>query len=73
MNDWMESIVDKNCEIKLYQELSTLWEKVNLHATKWLSNSAKVLEKVSAEDCSNEVNLSKISTTSENTWVTLDC
>ena len=44
-----------------------------LHARKWLSNSAKVLEKISAEDCSDEVNLSKISTTSENTWVTLDC
>ena len=50
MNDWMESIEDENCGIMLYQELSTLWEKVNLHARKWLSNSAKVLEKVSAED-----------------------
>ena len=26
----MESVTDENCGIKLYQELSALWEKVNM-------------------------------------------
>ena len=55
----MESVTDENCGIKLCQKLSALWEKVNMHKRKWLSNSPKVLEKITAEDCANKVDLSK--------------
>ena len=55
----VESVIDENCGIKLYQELSALWEKVNMHTRKWLSNSPKVFEKITAEDRANKVDLSK--------------
>ena len=34
MNIGMESVSDENCGIMLYQELSTLWGKANMHARK---------------------------------------
>ena len=58
-DDSMESVGDENCGIKLYQELSTFWGKTNMHARKWLSNSAKVSEKIPVEICANKVDLSK--------------
>ena len=59
MDNRMDSETDKNCSIKLHQELSVLWEKTNMHARKWLSNSAKVFEKIPTVDRVNEVDLSK--------------
>ena len=54
MNDSMDLVADKNCVIKVYQELSILWGK-----NQRLSNSAKVLEKIPAKICANEVNFQK--------------
>ena len=48
-DDSMDSVGHQNCGIKLYQELSTFWGKTNMHARKWLSNSAKVSEKIPVE------------------------
>ena len=45
MGDSMDSVTDENCGIKLYQELSALWEQASMHARKLLSNSTKVLTK----------------------------
>ena len=59
MDNRMDSETDKNCSIKLHQELSVLWEKANMHARKWLSNSAEVFEKIPTVDRINEVDLSK--------------
>ena len=36
-----------HCDIQLYLELSILWGKASMHARKWRSSLAKVLEKVS--------------------------
>ena len=58
-DDSMDSVGHQNCGIKLYQELSTFWGKTNMHARKWLSNSAKVSEKIPVEICANKVDLSK--------------
>ena len=64
------------------EELSTLWEKTNMHTRKWLSHSAKFLEKISAKMWSwiyqmNFMQLKsiyqKISTISKNTWIMLKC
>ena len=64
------------------EELSTLWEKTNMHTRKWLSHSAKILEKISAKIWSwiYQMNFmqmksiyQKISTISKNTWIMLEC
>ena len=59
MEDTMGSVADENRGIKLYKELSALWEKAGMHERKWLSNSANVLEKIHAKDRANDVDLSK--------------
>ena len=64
------------------EKLSTLWEKTNMHARKWLSHSAKILEKISEKIWSwiYQMNImqmksiyQKISTISKNTWIMLEC
>ena len=69
-------------ETIMCEELSTLWEKTNMHARKWLSHSAKILEKISAKIWSwiYQMNFmqmksiyQKISTISKNTWIMLEC
>ena len=59
MDDNMDSVQDETSGIELYRQLSTLWEKAGMHARKWLSNSAAVLEKIPEEDRSLEVDLDK--------------
>ena len=51
MGDSMELVEDENCGIQLYQELSSSWGKANLLSRKSLFNSAKIWEKIPAEDC----------------------
>ena len=59
MDDSMDSVQDETSGIELYRQLSTLWEKAGMHARKWLSNSAAVLEKIPEEDRALEVDLDK--------------
>ena len=58
MREWIQR-ADKNFGIKLYQELSPLWEKTNMNAREWLSKFTKVLNKILVKVCAIEIDLSK--------------
>ena len=58
MDDNMDSVEDEKIGIELYEELSQLWKLGNMHARKWLSNSAEVLENIPVEDRAKEIDLS---------------
>eukprot|EP00112_Aurelia_sp_Birch-Aquarium-sp1_P014563 Seg3156.2 transcript_id=Seg3156.2/GoldUCD/mRNA.D3Y31 product="hypothetical protein" protein_id=Seg3156.2/GoldUCD/D3Y31 len=59
MDDSMDSAADEDECIRLYRELSALWESAGMHARKWLSNSKEVLMQIPAEDRAAEVDLDK--------------
>ena len=59
MDDSMDSAVNEAECIKLYRELSALWESAGMHARKWLSNSKDVLQQIPEEDRAAEVDLDK--------------
>eukprot|EP00112_Aurelia_sp_Birch-Aquarium-sp1_P016020 Seg3592.2 transcript_id=Seg3592.2/GoldUCD/mRNA.D3Y31 product="hypothetical protein" protein_id=Seg3592.2/GoldUCD/D3Y31 len=59
MDDSMDSAADEEECIRLYRELSALWESAGMHARKWLSNSKEVLMQIPAEDRAAEVDLDK--------------
>ncbi|KAK6171952.1 hypothetical protein SNE40_018370 [Patella caerulea] len=57
MDDSMDSVPDSNNGIRLYSELSKVWEAAGMHARKWLSNSKEVLQEIPMEDRSESVDL----------------
>lgn len=46
----MDSVSTEEDGVKLYTQLSALWEKAGMHARKWLSNSVSVLQHIPPED-----------------------
>ena len=59
MDDSMDSMIDPETGIELYEQLSTLWGLAGMHARKWLSNSKDVLRKIPAAECASDVNLDR--------------
>ena len=59
MDDCMDSAVSEEECIKLYRELSALWESAGMHARKWMSSSKKVLMQIPEEDRAAAVDLDK--------------
>ena len=57
MDDSMDSKKDNEEAIKLYEELSSMWASANMHARKWLSNSAEVIQRIPEEDRAAEIDL----------------
>ena len=57
MDDTMYSVTDDWTAIKLYNELSKLWQLVGMYARKWLSNSAEVLETKPEADNAENIDL----------------
>lgn len=57
MDDSMDSVVNAEQGIELFQQLSQLWEKAGMHARKWLSNSPEVLQQIPTDDQANDVDL----------------
>ena len=57
MEGSMDSVQTCDEAIKLYKELSELWEKAGMHARKWVSNELEVLKEIPEEDRAIEVNL----------------
>ena len=54
MDHRMDSVTDVENRIKLYHQLTTLWNKAGMHARKWLSNSP-VLSAIPLEDRASEL------------------
>ena len=50
MDDSMDSVMNDEQGVELYQQLSELWKKAGMHAHKWLSNSSAVLAHIPIED-----------------------
>lgn len=59
MDDSLDSVLNDEIGIELYQQLSQLWQKAKMNARKWLSNSTIVLEKIPQENRAKEVDLSQ--------------
>lgn len=57
MDDSMDSVPTEEDGVKLYRQLSALWEKAGMYARKWLSNSVSVLQHIPPEDVVPEVDL----------------
>ena len=57
MDDSLDSVLNEEQGVKLYHELSKLWESTEMHARKWLSNSPALLEHIPQEDRASEVDL----------------
>ncbi|XP_065941558.1 uncharacterized protein [Magallana gigas] len=57
MDDSMDSVSTEEDGVKLYRQLSALWEKAGMYARKWLSNSVGVLQHIPPEDVVPEVDL----------------
>ena len=57
MDDSMDSVIDEEQGVKLYTELSDLWDKAGMQTHKWVSNSPKVLESVSTQRRASEISL----------------
>ena len=57
MDDSMNSVLDEVEGIKLYKELSDLWQSAGMNTHKWLSNSPVVMEQIPIQDraCKLEV------------------
>ena len=59
MDDNMDSVMNDDDGIELYEQLSELWEKAEMFTHKWLSNSPAVLNKIPVKDRIQEVDLDK--------------
>ena len=59
MDDCIDSVKTEKEGIQLYQELSKLWEKANMVATKWVSNSSAVIKNIPKEKLASEIELGK--------------
>ena len=46
MDDSMDSVLNEEQGVRLYQELSSLLTHAGMHARKWLSNSQEVLHEI---------------------------
>ena len=57
MDDSMNSVSTDEQGIDLYEELSKLWSKAEMHTHKWLSNSPVVLNKIPLQDRVNKISL----------------
>ena len=57
MDDSMDSVLNEEQGVRLYQELSSLLTHAGMHARKWLSNSQEVLHEVPIKDRKSEVDL----------------
>ena len=59
MDDSMDSVMSEMEGIKLYKQLSELWQKAGMHAHKWLSNSWAILRAIPFEDRACQLELSE--------------
>ena len=57
MDDSTDSVTDEEQGIKLYHQLTTLWNKADMHARKWLSNSSEVLSAIPVEARASDIDL----------------
>ncbi|XP_052710974.1 uncharacterized protein LOC128185417 [Crassostrea angulata] len=57
MDDSMDSVSTEEDGVKLYRQLSALWEKAGMYAWKWRSNSVGELQHIPTEDVVPEVDL----------------
>ncbi|XP_071149222.1 uncharacterized protein [Mytilus edulis] len=57
MDDSMDSVINDEQGIELYNQLSQLWAKAGMYARKWLSNSKTVLQCIPEEDRASQVDL----------------
>ena len=57
IDDCLDSANTEEEAIQLYHELIELWQRANMEAKKWLSNSHKVLENIPKENRAKEVDL----------------
>ena len=55
MDDTLDSTVDTDAGIELYQQLNKLWHTAGMHARKWMSNSKEVLAVIPPEDRATEI------------------
>ncbi|MCG8047834.1 MAG: hypothetical protein N0E48_19785, partial [Candidatus Thiodiazotropha endolucinida] len=59
MDDSMDSVLNDEMGIELYNQLSQLLSKAGMHARKWLSNSSGVLAQIPLQDRKAEVDLDR--------------
>ena len=57
MDEGIDSVTNVEKRIRLYHQLTTLWNKAGMHARKWLSNSPEVLSAIPFEDRASEIDL----------------
>ncbi|MCG7868682.1 MAG: hypothetical protein JAY74_20210, partial [Candidatus Thiodiazotropha taylori] len=57
MDDSMDSVLNEEQGVRLYQELSSLLTHAGMHARKWLSNSQEVIHEIPIKDRKSEVDL----------------
>ena len=57
MDDSMDSTKNVTEGIELCRQLRELWQKADMHARKWISNSREVLETIPEEDRAAEIDL----------------
>ena len=57
MENSMDSVPNEIQGVEVCEPLDKLWTKAGMHAHKWLSDSAKILEKILIEDRASEVHL----------------
>ena len=57
MDDSMDSTKNVTEGIELCRQLRELWQKADMHARKWISNSLEVLETIPEEDRAAEIDL----------------
>lgn len=59
MDDSMDSVLNDELGIELYNQLSRMLSKAGMHARKWLSNSPSVLAQIPLQDRKAEVDLDR--------------
>lgn len=57
MDDSVDSVLNEEQGVRLYQELASLLTHAGMHARKWLSNSQEVLHEIPIKDRKSEVDL----------------
>jgi len=57
MENSMDSVPNEIQGVEVCEPFDKLWTKGGMHARKWLSDSAKILEKILIEDRASEVHL----------------
>ena len=59
MDDNMDSVIDDAQGVKLFKDLSELWEKAGMQTHKWIFNATKVIEAIPKENRASEMSLDK--------------